>query len=98
MNMPASGEAPVTEERAKEWLQRVELGGKDLIQSQVDSHLEDLWLIFYYETRSFFEEHDSHQLDQSRQALKTTVATVNTTRRQKGLLKINTKFYSHCNP
>ena len=40
MNMPASGEAPVTEERAKEWLQCVEVGGKELIQSLVDSHLK----------------------------------------------------------
>ena len=40
MNMPASGEAPVTEERAKEWLQCVEVGGKELIQSLEDSHLD----------------------------------------------------------
>ena len=93
MNMPASGEAPVSEERAKEWLQCVEVGGKELIQSLVDSHLEDLQLILYYHTHSYFEEHHSHQLDQSRQALETTAATVNTTRRQKGLLEIHTLFY-----
>ena len=86
--MPASGEAPVTEERAKEWLQCVEVGGKELIQSLVDSHLEGLHLILDYHTRSYFKEHHSHQLDQSRQALKTTAATVNTTRRQKGLPEI----------
>ena len=90
MNMPASGEAPVTEERAKEWLQCVEVGGKELIQSLVDSHLEDLYLILYYRTHSYFKEHQSHQLDQSSQALKTTAATVNTARRQKGLPKIHT--------
>ena len=90
--MPASGEAPATEERAKEWLQCVEVGGKELIQSLVDSHLEDLHLILYYGTSSYFKEHHSHQLDQSRQALKTTAATVNTTRRQKGLPKIHTIF------
>ena len=90
--MPASGEAPATEERAKEWLQCVEVGGKELVQSLVDSHLEDLHLILYYGTRSYFEEHHSHQLDQSRQALKTTAATVNTIRRQKGLPKIHTIF------
>ena len=93
MIMPASGEAPVTEERAKEWLQCVEVGGKELIQSLVDSHLEDLHLLLCGETRSYFEEHHSHQLDQSRQALKTTAATVNTTRRQKGLPDIHTILF-----
>ena len=53
MNMPASGEAPVTEERPKEWLQCVEVGGKELIQSLVDSHLEDLYLFLYYKTHSY---------------------------------------------
>ena len=95
MSMPASGEAPVTEERAKEWLQCVEVGGKELIQSLVDSHLEDLWVILSNQTRSYFKDHHSHQLDQSRQALKTTAATVNTTRRQKGLLDINTMIYGY---
>ena len=94
MCMPASGEALVTEERAKEWLQCVEVGGKELIQSLVDSHLEDLNLILYRKTHSYFKGHHSHQLDQSRQALKTTAATVNTTRRQKGLPDINTRIYS----
>ena len=89
MNMPASGEAPVTEERAKEWLQCVEVGGKELIQSLVDSHLKDLYLILYYDTRLSCEEHQSHQ------ALETTAATVNTTRRQKGLPEINTRIYSY---
>ena len=103
MNMPASGEAPVTEERAKEWLQCVEVGGKELIQSLVDSHLDNLYLILEYGTRrqracqsvklSYFEEHHSHQLDQSRKALKTTAATVNATRRQKGLPEIHIMFY-----
>ena len=95
MDMPASGEAPVTEERAKEWLQCVEVGGKELIQSLVDSHLEDLSLILEDDTILYFEEHHSHQLDQSRQVLKTTAATVNTTRRQIGLPEINTRIYSY---
>ena len=97
LNIPASGEAPVTEEleRAKEWLQCVEVGGKELIQSLVDSHLKVLRLILHSYTRLYFEEHHSHQLDQSSQALKTTAATVNTTRRQKGLLEIHTIFYSY---
>ena len=93
MNMPASGEAPVTEERAKEWLQYVEMGGKELIQSLVDSHLKGLFIV-YYGTRSYFRE---HQLDQLSKALKTTAATVNTSRRQKlkGLPEIYTEFYSY---
>ena len=92
MDMRASGEAPVTEERAKEWLQCVEVGGKELIQSLVDSHLENLYLILYYDNYSKFEKLHVHQLDQSRQALKTTAATVNTTRRQKGLPEIDTRI------
>ena len=44
MNMP-SGEAPVTEERAKEWLQCAEVGGKELVQSLEDSHLQTLDLL-----------------------------------------------------
>ena len=108
MKMPVSGEAPVTEERAKEWLQYVELGGKELILSLEDSHLEDLHLMLYYETHSYFKdkEHHSHhhhhqpddddkehhQLNRSRQGLKTTAATVNTTRIQKGLPEIHTIF------
>ena len=87
MNMPASGEAPVTEERAKEWLQCVEMGGKELIQSLVDSHLEDLRLYLTYL--------NDHQLKQSRQALEKTAATVNTTRRQKGLPEFHTVFYRY---
>ena len=83
LNMPAS----VTEERAKEWLQCVEVGGKELIQSLVDSHLENLYLILEYDTCSYFKK---HQLDQSRQAFDTTAATVNPTRRQKGLPEIKT--------
>ena len=100
MNMPASDEAPVTEERAKEWLQCVEVGGKELMQSLVDSHFEDLHLILDYAARSYFKEHHSHQLDQSRQALETTAATVNTTRRQKGsgLPDIHTLFLYDIQP
>ena len=92
ISIPASGEAQATEERAKEWLQCVEVGGKELIQSLVDSRLEDRHLMLHYGTRSYFEEHHAHQLDQSRQALKTTAATVNTIRRQKGLPEIHTIF------
>ena len=95
MNMLASGEAPVTEKRAKEWLQCVEVGGKELIQSLVDSHLEDLYITLYYGTRYSHFKEQSDQLDHSCQALKTTAATVNITRRQKGLPEIHTRIYSY---
>ena len=48
----------MTEERAKEWLQCVEVGGKELIQYLVDSHLEELDFISNYHT-SYFEKHQS---------------------------------------
>ena len=85
MNMP-SGEAPVAEERAKEWLQCVEVGGKALIQSLEDSHLQTLYLALDYTTRSKLRQ-QSHQI---RQALD---ATVNTARRQKGLPDIYFEFF-----
>ena len=91
MSMPVSG---VTEERAKEWLQSVELGGKELVLSLENSHLKDLYLMLCYKTHSYFERHHLRQLDRSRQALKTTVNTiVNTARRDKELPEINTIFY-----
>ena len=81
VNMP-SGKGPVAEERAKE-LQCVEVGGKELVQSLEDSHIQELDFALHYETYSYYRHH-SLQLDQSRQALKATAATVNTARRQKG--------------
>ena len=83
VNMP-SGKGPVAEERVKEWLQCVEVGGKELVQSLEDSHIQELDFALHYETYSYYRHH-SLQLDQSRQALKATAATVNTARRQKGL-------------
>ena len=77
-----SGEAPVAEERAKEWLHCVEVGGKELVQSLEDSHLKELYLVFDYRIRLYFNK---HQLEQSRQALKEEAATVNMARREKGL-------------
>ena len=89
MDIP-SGEAPVAEERANEWLQCVEVGGKEFVQSLEDSHLQTLYLALDYRTHSQLHRHiNSHQLDQSRQALKATATTVNTARRQKGLPDID---------
>ena len=85
MIMP-SNEAP---ERVKEWLQCVEVGGKELVQSLENSHLQTLDLLLDFTTRPYFKE---HQLDQSRQVLDATAATVNTARRQNGLCDIDFKF------
>ena len=87
MNMP-SGEAPAAEERMKEWLQCVEVGGKELIQSREDSHLQRFHLLLDDPTSSKLRQQNSHQVSQSRQALNATAATVNTARRQKGLPEI----------
>ena len=62
-----SGEAPVAEERAKEWLQCVEVGGKELVQSLEDSHLRKLYLALdqshqlqlYYTTSLYFKRRHS---------------------------------------
>ena len=94
ISMPVLVEAPVTEERAKEWLQFVELGGKELILSLENSRLENLHLMLYYETHSYFKdkEYHSNQLDRSRQGLMETLPIVNTTRKQKGLPVLHTIF------
>ena len=88
MIMP-SCEVPVAEERAKEWLQCVEVGGKELIQSLENSHLRELDLALHYTTQSYLRYHHySHQLRQLRQALEATAKTVYTARREKGLSDI----------
>ena len=71
-----------TVEKAKEWLQCVEVGGKNLIQSQEDSQLQTLNLIIIY----IMPGSDiTLYLKQVCQALKATAATVNTARQEKGL-------------
>ena len=90
-----SGEAPEArinsgEERAKEWLQCVEVGGKELVQSLEDSHLQIVYLKLNYSTHSKL-----HQLShQSIQALEATAETVNTAR-QKGLPTIHFSLLSY---
>ena len=74
--------ATVHPERAMEWIQCVEVGGKDLIQLQEDSQLRTLNLTIYHimpgsDIRLYVE--------QVRQALKVTASTVNTARQEKGL-------------
>ena len=66
----------------------MEVGGKELIQSLEDSHLQMVYLALDYTTRSKLCQ-QLHQIDQSRQALD---ATVNTARRQKGLPDIYFEF------
>ena len=71
-----------TMEKAKEWLQCVEVGGKNLIQSQEDSPLEILYLVIDY----IPDESDIRlYVEQVCQALEATAATVNTARQEKGL-------------
>ena len=72
-----------TVEKAKEWLQCVEVGGKNLIQSQEDSQLQTLNL-----DNSFIlclESDITLYVKQVCQALEATAATVNTARQEKGL-------------
>ena len=94
MNMP-SGEVPVVEERSKEWLQCVEVGGKELIQSLEDSHRSGHFILRFITTTKLRLNlrQQSHQLDQLRQALDAMAATVNTARRQKGLPDIY--YFTH---
>ena len=66
----------VTKERAREWLQCLEVGGKELIQSQQDSRLQSLSLICTF----LFQF-----LLLTCQALEATAMTVNLTRIKKGL-------------
>ena len=77
-----SKRALLTEERAKEWLQYLEVGGKELLQSLEDSHVQSFHLLLHYKTKKCLQ---SHLLESSRQAIKETAATVNAARRQKGL-------------
>ena len=77
-----------TVEKAKEWLQCVEVGGKNLIQSQEDSQLQTLNLEIDY---IMYESDIRLYLKQVHQALKATAATVNTARQEKGLPHI--EFY-----
>ena len=89
MNMP-SGEAPVTEERAKKWLQCVVVGGKELIQSLEDSiNLRDLRILLDDQTETYTGRQYKKILDQYIRALRATAAVVNTARKQKGLRHID---------
>ena len=88
MNMP-SGEAPVAEERAKEWLQCVEVGGKELIQFLEDSHhfsnLRHLRFLLNHQTVTYMEKRCKMIFKQSIEALRATVTAVNTERKQRRL-------------
>ena len=89
MNMPGS-----EEERAKEWLQRVEVGGKELIRSLENSNLENLYLVInYHKTRLYFKNHHSHQLAKLQEALKNKTDDVSALRREKKQPKFSCLFY-----
>ena len=76
---------------AKEWLQCVEVGGKDLIHSQEDSQLQALYL----ETFNMPEFDITLYVKQVRQALEATAATVNTARQEKRLPHIEFTIYTY---
>ena len=88
MNMP-SGEAPVAEERAKEWLQCVEVGGKELIQSLEDSHhysnLRHLRFPLDHQTVTYMKNWCKMIFKQSIETLRATVKAVNISREQRRL-------------
>ena len=79
-----------TVEKAKELLQCVEVGGKDLIQSQEDSQLQTLYLVIRY----IMPESDIIlYMEQVHQALEATAETVNTARQEKGLPHIEFNIF-----
>ena len=78
-----------TVEKAKEWLQCVEVGGKNLIQSQEDSQLQRLHLVINY---NMPKSDIRLYMEQVRQALEATAETVNTARQEKGLPHIEFRF------
>ena len=86
-NMQTSDEEMLVEEKAKEWLQCVEVGGKELIQSLEDSHIQTLHLELYidYGQNKSFRIAQLCQIDQSQQSLQATAAMVNAATSQKGL-------------
>ena len=83
--------APEAERRANEWMQHVEVGGKELMLSLEDSHLQELTIDISSRMHMTFA-FAPHQFDLSLQALEATAATVNKARRQKGLPAIHTSF------
>ena len=92
MNMPSGG-APVAEERAKEWLQCVEVGGKELIQSLEDSHhysnLQHLRFLLDSQTETYMKNRCKMIFKQSIEALRATVTAVNTARKQRRLPSVD---------
>ena len=87
---------PLPEERAKEWLQRVEEGGEKLILSLDKSNLENLYLVInYHTTRLYFKNHHSHQLAELHKALDKKTANVSTFRREIKQPEFSCLFYSH---
>ena len=87
-----SDEAP-TVEQVKEWLQCVEVGGKELIQSLEDSQLQSVTLYWCKRSNTCdiqISDHEKH----SHQALEATAATINLARIRKGFSHIESQFVS----
>ena len=79
----------MAEERAKEWLQCVEVGGKELIQSLEDSHhysnLRHLRFPLDHQTVTYMKNWCKMIFKQSIETLRATVKAVNISREQRRL-------------
>ena len=86
---PSQVEPDMKKAEDLEWVECLEIGGKDLIQSQENSLLQTLDMVIY-------SNHSVTEpiLEQVQQTLKVTAATVKTARQQKGLPHIT--FIIHC--
>ena len=90
INMP-SGEAPLAEERAKEWLLCVVVGGKELVQFQINSHLQSINLKLNHKTQLYFhqspDQNDKTQLHfKINSTLWESLSSVNIARKRKAPL------------
>ena len=96
VNMP-SGEPPLAEERAKEWLQCVVVGGKELVQFQINSHLQSINLKLNHKTQLYFhqspDQNDKTQLHfKINSTLWESLSSVNMARKQKAPLHHHLNF------
>ena len=96
INMP-SGEAPLAEERAKEWLLCVVVGGKELVQFQINSHLQSINLKLNHKTQLYFHQspnqNDKTQLHfKINSTLWESLSSVNIARKRKASLHHHLNF------
>ena len=82
----------LTKERAKEWLEYLEVGGKELVQSLEDSRVDSFHLLLHHNTENCLQSYLS--INPCRQAIEATVLSINSTRTQKGLPDIQLDIFS----